>query len=67
MANQDPEINKNENYRFEYISGSLENLIGISNNKSKLLSKSIKEDITNILEGGIDTFNYVSKIFVSLI
>lgn len=56
VANQDPEINENENYRFEYISGSLENSIGTSDDKNKLSSKSIREDITNILEGGLDAF-----------
>lgn len=58
VANQQIEGNpltKNKEFRFEYRSGSIEN-ITISNTETFLGSKGIQSHICNILEGGKEAF-----------
>lgn len=64
VANQDPEILENEKYRFEYITGSLENSTGYTKNSSKISSKGIRDDITDILEGGVEAFKTREKKYL---
>ena len=48
-------LTKNESFRFEYRSGSIEN-ITITNPKTFLGTKGIQNHICNILEGGKEAF-----------
>ena len=58
VANQAGENGKTENleYRFEYISGALENSFLNPNAKGILYQKGIKEHVCEILEGGEEAF-----------
>jgi predicted ATPase len=56
VANQDPTISENMGNQFEYYSGPLENSTGISKNPKHIASKGIRDNITDILEGGIEAF-----------
>lgn len=56
IANQDPNLNENVESCFEYYTGSLENTVGISRDTNKICSKGIKENVTDILEGGMVAF-----------
>lgn len=64
VANQDPEIEENEKFKFEYITGSLENSTGFDDNSRKLASKGIRNDITDILEGGVEAFRTREKKYL---
>ena len=62
IANQDGEDCKNENARFEYRSGAIEdNKLELSKTGEIkggiLFEKGIREQICDILEGGEDAFN----------
>lgn len=56
VANQDPNLTENIKYRFEYITGSLENSRSVDNSTEKLLDKGIRNNVTDILEGGVEAF-----------
>lgn len=64
VANQDPEIEENEKFKFEYITGSLENSTGFDDDSRKLASKGIRNDITDILEGGVEAFRTREKKYL---
>lgn len=64
VANQDPELKENQKYRFEYITGSLENARGFSDDKNKLCSHGIRQDVTDILEGGVEAFKIREKKYL---
>ena len=64
VANQDPEILENQNNRFEYISGPLENSSGFSEDNQKFASHGIRDDITDILEGGVEAFKTREKKYL---
>ena len=64
IANQDPEIEENEKFKFEYITGSLENSTGFDDDSRKLASKGIRNDITDILEGGVEAFRTREKKYL---
>lgn len=63
VANQSGEIGSNENkkYRFEYVSGALENTFSDSSQKGVLNRKGIKEHVCEILEGGEEAFKNRNK------
>ena len=65
VANQHDEKAKNENnIKFQYISGSLENTKTKKKNKNKVIildSQGIREHICEILEGGKDAFEKRKK------
>ncbi|WP_186008758.1 TrlF family AAA-like ATPase [Planococcus maritimus] len=50
VANQDPQIIENEEFRFEYLSGALE--CNFSHQGDKLTDKGIRDHACSILEGG---------------
>lgn len=56
VANQDGSDSKNKSKRFEYISGSIENIYDNKTESCYLYCKGIKDHICDILEGGEDSF-----------
>jgi hypothetical protein len=58
VANQDgQQLGKdNRKYKFEYVSGSLENTFNMESNRGVLFQKGIKEHVCDILEGGKEAF-----------
>lgn len=58
VANQSGEVAGNENrqYRFEYVSGSLENSFKNSSAQGMLFKKGVREHVCEILEGGEEAF-----------
>lgn len=62
IANQDGENSPNENYKFEYLSGSIENDKPINQNSNGILKKSsIQQHICDVLEGGKDALELRTK------
>jgi len=61
VANQEGNEAKNKSSKFEYISGSIENLYKNENEECYLYSKGIKEHICDILEGGEESFRKRQK------
>ncbi len=60
VANQDGQENRRENrkYKFEYVSGSLENTFELleSQEKAILFRKGIRQHVCEVLEGGEEAF-----------
>lgn len=57
VANQNsPKTPNNDGIQFSYVNGSLENTLSDSHSKATLESKSIREHVIEILEGGNDAF-----------
>lgn len=56
IANQDGSDSENKSKRFEYISGSIENIFKDENETCYLYCKGIKDHICDILEGGEESF-----------
>ena len=56
IANQEGSEAKNKSSKFEYISGSIENMYKNEDEECYLYSKGIKEHICDILEGGEESF-----------
>ncbi|MGL5123667.1 MAG: TrlF family AAA-like ATPase [Fusobacteriaceae bacterium] len=65
VANQSGENNTGENklFKFEYVSGSLENSYENSKSKGILYKKGIKEHVCEILEGGEEAFKKREKSY----
>lgn len=61
VANQEGIEAKNKYSKFEYISGSIENMYKNENEECYLYSKGIKEHICDILEGGEESFRKRQK------
>ncbi|WP_449538874.1 TrlF family AAA-like ATPase [Ferdinandcohnia sp. Marseille-Q9671] len=60
VANQDPQLFENEQYRFEYINGAIECDFN-KEDSNKLIDKGIKSHVCEILEGGVDAFSQREK------
>ncbi|PFR27707.1 hypothetical protein COK19_09780 [Bacillus cereus] len=60
VANQDVQLNENESYRFEYITGALE-CDFLEEGSKKLICKGIKSHACEILEGGREAFEMREK------
>ena len=58
IANQHGDKNKNKEYRFEYISGALEDSYTNNNEDAILYKKGIQEHVCDILEGGKRAFEH---------
>lgn len=61
VANQEGSEAKNKFSKFEYISGSIENMYKNDDEECYLYSKGIKEHICDILEGGEESFRKRQK------
>lgn len=61
VANQEGNEVKNKSSKFEYISGSIENMYKNDDEECYLYSKGIKEHICDILEGGEESFRKRQK------
>ena len=61
VANQEGSEAKNKSSKFEYISGSIENMYHNDDEDYYLYSKGIKEHICDILEGGEESFRKRQK------
>lgn len=64
VANQDVTLTENRYTKFEYYSGSLENSVGVTNDDTKYASRGIRENITDILEGGVEAFEEREKKYL---
>lgn len=64
VANQDVTLNENRFTRFEYYSGSLENSFGVTEDSGKFASRGIRDNITDILEGGVEAFKEREKKYL---
>ncbi|WP_443740229.1 TrlF family AAA-like ATPase [Treponema sp.] len=67
IANQNGADSKNDNYRFEYRSGAIENNYFDSSLEGILYKKGIQEQICDILEGGTQAFKNRENKYKSII
>jgi predicted ATPase len=61
VANQNGSKSKNKKYKFEYITGSLENQFEDKNEFNVLYKQGIRQHVCDILEGGKDAFEKREK------
>lgn len=67
IANQDGTDSRNENYRFEYRSGAIEDNYFDSSSIGILYKKGIQEQICDILEGGTQAFKNRENKYKSIL